>query len=543
MIKQNSDQIFTLFLVCLFLFGVMGLIPGCGILQKTAPEKSPQPELSEEAEVSPKVNPPEVINPRNIPETPREMRAAWVATVANIDWPSEPGLPVAKQKAELLAIMDRMVQLNMNAIILQVRPAADALYDSPYEPWSEFLTGKQGQAPNPYYDPLAFAIEEAHARGLELHAWFNPFRAFHYEADSDFAPSHIRNRKPELVVRYGRYWWLDPGREQAREYSLNVILDVARRYNIDGVHLDDYFYPYFEKNSRGKNIPFPDADSYQKYVKKYGPIKRGDWRRQNINRFVERLSKEIKKVKPNLLFGISPFGIWRPGHPPQIEGFDAYANLATDARKWFSEGWVDYLSPQLYWSIDHPPQSFPVLLEWWQQQNSLNRHLWPGLYTSRVGNTWDAREIGDQIQLSRKQKGAMGNIHFSVQALINNSGNIAEYLLKHQYAKPALIPATPWLSDARPPQPEASLEKIENYVAITLNPVRESMQWLWVLKVKYGDNWKIMINPGRLQRRTLPIENENGIFGGAVVSFVNKLGNESIPQMLLPVMMDAENPG
>lgn len=531
----------------LFLLSMMLMAVGCGSMQETVPEISPpqaeipprQPEIKEQPEEDEPVRGP-LIDPGNIPETPREMRAAWIATVDNIDWPSEPGLPVAQQKAELRALLDRAVQLNLNAVIFQVRPAADAQYRSSLEPWSEFLTGKQGKAPSPYYDPLAFAINEAHRRGLELHAWFNPFRAYHFAAQSGFAEDHIKNTQPDLVLKYGRYWWLDPGQPQARRHSMNVILDVAKRYDIDGVHLDDYFYPYAEKDASGNEIPFPDNRSYQNYINQNGPLIKGDWRRQNINRFVETLYKELKQVKPHVRFGISPFGIWRPGHPEQIKGYDAYANIYADARTWIREGWVDYLSPQLYWSVDQRAQSFPVLLEWWQQQNNFDRHLWPGLYTSRVGRTWDARQISQQIQVTQRQDGATGHIHFSMKALMNNVDNIADQLMDGVYSKPAVIPATDWISDEKPPQPEAELSNLGGEVLIQLSTDRQNKPWLWVLKTRYGDQWHIAIIPGWKQSRLLPMQNKNGSFAGAVVSVIDQLGNESVPQMLLPVRKGIE---
>src|SRR5699024_65000 len=192
-------------------------------------------------------------------------------------------------------------------VFFQVRTTADAFYDSPYEPWSEYLTGKQGEAPNPYYDPLRFAIKEAHKRGLELHAWFNPFRASHPSEKSAFAPNQVINEHPGWVVKYGKYYWINPGIKKARQYSIKVITDVARRYDIDGVHMDDYFYPYPAKNASGHKIPFPDNAAYQKYVHKYGKINRGDWRRKNINTFIKKLHKKLKKVNPDCRFGISPF--------------------------------------------------------------------------------------------------------------------------------------------------------------------------------------------------------------------------------------------
>lgn len=514
---------------------ILLVVSACSSTQKTVPEAKPPIEKTEPPSRA-------VIDPEAIPETPREMRAAWIATVDNIDWPSEPALPVAEQKAELCALLDRAKQLNLNAVIFQVRPTADALYESSLEPWSEFLTGKQGRAPEPYYDPLAFAIEEAHHRGLELHAWFNPFRAWHFAAKGNFAKNHIKHTNPDLVLEYGRYWWLDPGRPEAREHTLDVILDVVKRYDIDGVHLDDYFYPYAEKDARGQDIPFPDTTSYRQYIEQNNSINKGDWRRQNINRFVENLYNKLKEEKPHVRFGISPFGIWRPGHPPQIEGYDAYANIYADARKWIREGWVDYLSPQLYWPVDQKPQSFSVLLKWWQQQNRFDRHMWPGLYTSRAGNSWKADEINHQIERTREQPGATGNIHFSMKALMHNYGNIADKLLTGKYNRPALVPATTWISGEKPQQPEASLKKMGDQMLVQLPANRKKLPWLWVLKTRYGQTWQTIIIPGWQQSRLLPAENKNGAFTGAVISIVDRLGNESTPQMLLPVLEKVENP-
>lgn len=514
----------------LIFFVVILLEAGCGTVR---------PPQQEEPATAPS-KPLPVIDPAAIPVTPREMRAAWIATVDNIDWPSAPGLPVAQQKAELRALLDRAAKLNLNAVIFQVRPAADAFYKSSLEPWSEFLTGEQGKAPQPFYDPLAFAIEQAHRRGLELHAWFNPFRAWHYAAEGNVADNHIRNTKPRLIKKYGRYWWMNPGNPSARKHSMQVILDVARRYQIDGVHLDDYFYPYAEKNARGNIIPFPDEASYQRYVSQNGPIEKNDWRRQNINQFVQKLHKELKQVEPRIRFGISPFGIWRPGHPPQIEGYDAYDNLYADARKWFREGWVDYLSPQLYWAVDNPGQRFPVLLKWWHQQNQYDRHLWPGLYTSRVPEEWNAGEIIRQIRLIRKQPGASGHIHFSMQALMSNTNDIAAQLIKGAYAQPALVPASRWITHEKPSQPEASLIPQGHQFLLQLNPGSEDNPWLWVLKTKYTDTWEINIIPGWKQSLLLPMQNKNGQFSGVVISKVGRLGHTSTPQMLLPVVEQVE---
>ncbi|MBW3630866.1 MAG: family 10 glycosylhydrolase, partial [Gemmatimonadetes bacterium] len=252
------------------------------------------------------------------PPVQREFRGVWVASVSNIDWPSRPGLAVQEQKSELLAILDRAADLRLNAVILQVRPAADALYASDHEPWSEYLTGEMGRAPEPFYDPLQFAVDEAHRRGLELHAWFNPFRARHPSARSQIHGSHLSRVRPEIVRSYGTHLWMDPGEPDVREHSIRVVLDVVRRYDIDGVHIDDYFYPYKERDAAGAPIDFPDSASYARYRAGGGVLARNDWRRHNVDTFVERLDREIKREKRWVSFGVSPIGTWRPGNPPQI---------------------------------------------------------------------------------------------------------------------------------------------------------------------------------------------------------------------------------
>ena len=372
------------------------------------------------------------------PKPVREFRAAWVATVGNIDWPSQKGLSTADQKAELLAILDRAVQLKLNAIIFQVRPACDALYASQIEPWSEYLTGAMGKPPEPFYDPLAFAVEEAHKRGLELHAWFNPYRARTAIGNSPAAANHITKTRPQLVRQYGKSLWLDPGEKEVQDYSLSVIMDVVRRYDIDGVHFDDYFYPYKEKDASGQEMDFPDDSSWRRFGAG-GKLPREDWRRENVNTFVCRVYQSIKAAKPAVKFGISPFGIWRPGYPQQIQGHDAYAKLYADSRKWLANGWLDYFSPQLYWAIDPPDQSFPVLLKWWGKQNSRGRHIWPGLDSTKtsvrrrppggeaipaVNSTsprWQPEEIIAQIRLTRHQAGSSGHIHWNMRTLMRNT--------------------------------------------------------------------------------------------------------------------------
>ncbi len=307
-----------------------------------------------------------------------EFRGAWVATVHNLDWPSRPGLSAAAQQAELRAILDRARSLKLSAILFQVRPMSDALYASETEPWSQFLTGKQGQSPG--YDPLAFAIREAHARGLELHAWINPFRAAS-NARATLSAQHVARRHPEWVRRYGAQLWLDPGEPAARAYVLGIFEDIVRRYDLDGVHIDDYFYPYPLKGGAA----FPDDASWQRFGLTSG-LSRADWRRENINDFVRSMYRRVKTLKPGVLVGISPFGIWRPGVPAGTTAqLDPFAHLFADSRKWLAEGWCDYLAPQLYWNIEGE-QSFPLLLDWWREQ-SPGKPVWPGLAVDRIGRT------------------------------------------------------------------------------------------------------------------------------------------------------------
>jgi uncharacterized lipoprotein YddW (UPF0748 family) len=405
------------------------------------------------------------------PPPPREFRAAWVATVAHIDWPSSPGLTPAQQRAEAVAMLDRARAIGLNALILQVRPAADALYPNTLEPWSELISGEQGRAPNPPWDPLAFWVREAHARALELHAWFNPFRARHSSARSPAAASHRVNTHPAQVKRYGDQLWLDPGDAAAAEHSLAVVADVLRRYDIDGIHIDDYFYPYplpvqGASASSGAEQPFPDDESYASYRLGGGLLARDDWRRDSVNRFVRRFHEQARRIKPWVRVGISPFGIGRPDRRPAgITGFSQYDKLYADVELWLAEGWLDYLAPQLYWPRDREGQRFAPLLDQWLAENVKQRHVWPGLFTSQVTRgeplgprAWPAAEIVGQVA-EQRQRGerAAGHIHFSMVALMQDRDGIATRLREGSYAQPALVPATPWLAD--PPPAAATLRR------------------------------------------------------------------------------------
>lgn len=463
------------------------------------------------------------------PPVRREFRGVWVASVANIDWPSRPGLSTAEQQAELIALLDRSRQLNLNAVILQVRPAGDALYASQIEPWSEYLTGEQGRAPEPLYDPLAFAVEEAHRRGLELHAWFNPYRARHPSAKTPLAPTHIARTHPELVKEYGSFLWMDPGEEAVREFSTRVVLDVVRRYDVDGVHIDDYFYPYRERDAQGREIPFPDSASWERYVRSGGRLSRDDWRRSNVDRFVEGVYRAVKREKPWVKFGISPFGSWRPGNPPQITGFDAYQQIYADSRKWLVNGWLDYFTPQLYWPIAQTGQSYPVLLGWWVGQNVHGRHLWPGNFTSRVIPTeggWRANEIIGQVYVTRGQEGATGNVHFSMKVFMQDPDSLNERLLSGAYREPALVPATPWLGRARPARPGVTLRRDSaGGTALSLEPAGRVPAMWWVVQSRYGAGWRTEILPGGERSHVLAADSTGAGPASVSVYGVDRLGN------------------
>lgn len=383
-------------------------------------------------------------------EPPREFRGVWVASVANIDWPSRKGLSNAQLKAELDRIFETCDRVHLNAVILQVRPSADALYASRYEPWSAYLSGTQGVAPADGFDPLAYAVKGAHQHGLELHVWLNPYRAKHPNDKGPASADFIGTKHPEVVKQYGDYLWMDPGEKLVQDHSFNVFMDLVERYDIDGVHIDDYFYPYPVKGKDGKPLDFPDGPSYAKYLATGGRLVKDDWRRKNVDDFVHRVYEGIKKRKKSVKFGISPFGIYRPGVPEGIKaGVDQYAELYADCKMWFREGWCDYLTPQLYWPIKQTAQSYPTLLDWWKGQNVKGRHLWPGQFTSRTNpkeGNWGAVEVTDQIEITRKALGGeAGTVHFSMKALLENWNGVADALLAGPYKQKARIPDSPWL--------------------------------------------------------------------------------------------------
>ncbi|MBL8518745.1 MAG: family 10 glycosylhydrolase [Betaproteobacteria bacterium] len=485
-------------------------------------------------------------DPNAPPPLPREFRAAWVATVANIDWPSKPGLPVAEQQRELIAIVEKARELNLNALIVQVRPATDAMYASSLEPWSEFLTGEQGKPPLPFYDPLDMWVKEAHARGIELHAWFNPYRARHTKSVSPNAKNHVSSSLPQAVKNYGGFQWLDPGDARAADHTLAVILDVVKRYDIDAVHIDDYFYPYpvpqdpAAPAEPGKPVverDFPDDPTWQAYVAGGGTLARNDWRRDNVNRLIERIYRGIQKEKPWMRFGVSPFGLGKPEkRPPGIAGFSQYDKLYADVELWLQKGWLDYLAPQLYWPIEQKAQAFDVLLDYWIAENRVERHIWPGLYTSRIdasARSWQPDELTNQIALSRTRSGSGGQVHFSMIALMENRKGISDALKTRSYAVPALVPASPWLDVKPPSAPKVAADVTPTgraSVRYQLKNTAPEPVRIFAVSSRYGDRWVFSTAPAR-DDGTASVEVASvtslGTLNRVAVQAIDRAGNAS----------------
>jgi len=493
--------------------------------------------------------------PKQYPKAEREFRAAWVATVANINWPSEKGLSTATQQKEAIELLDLLKELNFNAVIFQVRPQCDALYKSELEPWSYYLTGEQGKAPDPYYDPLEFWINAAHDRGIELHVWLNPYRA-HHVVGGPISEHSIVKKKPELVVNLSSgYWWMDPSQKGTQDHSVAVVMDIVKRYDIDGVHFDDYFYPYPSYND---NLDFPDQKSWERYLASGGNMSRSDWRRNSVNIFIKRLYGEIKAEKPHVKFGLSPFGIWRPGHPESIKGFDQHEKLYADARLWLNEGWIDYFTPQLYWPINRYNQSYPVLLGWWESENTKGRHLWPGISLGRTPSEKVTDEAINQIMISRGMLSKdPGIVHWSIGPLKNDS-DLANGILEGPYKKQALVPPSPWLDAIPPKSPEVKTTTIKKKLRVNWSHPEPEDVARWVVYYKYGKDWEYKVLSH--QERLLDLDffeidesviKEKGLenlkdtkvlltpINEIALSAVDRLGNESRPKELkIPLPSD-----
>lgn len=377
-----------------------------------------------------------------------EFRGVWIATVDNIDWPQKNQYNVDSQKADFIRQLDLHQRNGMNAVIVQVRPATDAFYPSPYEPWSQWLTGKQGKPPYPFYDPLQFMIEESHKRGLEFHAWLNPYRANFSIGKASIAPAHITRLHPEWFLQYGGTLYFDPGNKEGQQWVLNVIRDIVHRYDIDAVHMDDYFYPY---RIAGKE--FPDGRSYA--LDNRG-LSKEDWRRSNVDSIIYHLASVIKEEKPWVKFGISPFGVWRnqdrdPMGSPTKAGQTNYDDLYADVLLWLKNGWIDYVAPQLYWEMGHKLVAYETLIDWWSK-HTYGRHMYigQGIYRALERNSFawkNPNELPNQIKLLRQYPSIQGSVYFSSTTFESNPNGWVDSLRNNYYSSPALIPPMDWLPE------------------------------------------------------------------------------------------------
>ncbi|QHT71219.1 family 10 glycosylhydrolase [Rhodocytophaga rosea] len=472
----------------------------------------------------------------------RELRGVWIATVANIDWPSQKNLSPAVQQQEFNFILDEHARNGMNAVFVQVRPVADAFYRSKYEPWSEWLTGKQGTEPNPPYDPLSFMIGESHKRGMEFHAWFNPYRATFDTVSSRLSPTHISKQHPEWLLTYAGRKLFDPGLPQVREYIVQVILDVVRNYDVDGIHFDDYFYPYPVAGDTLK-----DDSTFIKYTDDFAS--KDDWRRNNVNLLIQMVADSIKSVKPYVKFGVSPFGVWRnkaddPGGSDTRAGQSSFTHLFADSRLWIKHGWVDYILPQVYFSTRFGPVNYKKLTQWWATQ-TYNRHIYighgPYKINKNADSTWfEPQEIPRQIRFNRNTPQVKGSVYFSSKSLMANPNHVQDSLRNDLYKFPALIPTMPWL-DSIPPLAPIPEKTHKNRQGITLH-------WHTPLKAIDGDtayyyliyrfNHKENINledPGKLLAKLpSPVYSytDNSVLSKKryvyMITAVDRLHNESI---------------
>lgn len=503
-----------------FLLLIIACAPKKPLVKNTTKPKTTQPVKTIP---DPKTTPAKPELKLDLPPVNREFRAAWIATVANINWPSKNNLSTQQQKDEAVKILDLLEQANFNAVIFQARPSADALYKSDLEPWSYFLTGEIGKAPSPYYDPLEFWIDEAHKRGMELHVWLNPYRAHHTSGGPITSNSMVKKMPDQIVKLKNGMYWMDPSAEETQDQASKVIKDLVKRYDIDAIHIDDYFYPYREYNG-GKD--FPDNKTWNLYQQSGGNFSKADWRRGNVNKFIKRIHDEIKAEKSYVQFGISPFGIWKPGYPAGIRGSSQYDELYADAKLWLNEGWVDYFAPQLYWKNDGP-QSFPALLTWWESENTKKRHLYPGLNTVGMRDVSDRpTEIVNQIEFTRNiLKNSPGSIHYSVDGL---SKNYAMYeAVKNSYAKKALIPSSPWIKTDPLVKPNLTSDNSGNTVNLKWNSTDGSKVLHWILYTKYGETWETEILNKSTFSKNLPTTKNGKKLNTVAIKSVDRLGNES----------------
>ncbi|MDD5149376.1 MAG: family 10 glycosylhydrolase [Flavobacterium sp.] len=473
-------------------------------------------------------------NPKN------EFRAVWIATVENIDWPKKRTDSIEKEKADFIEILDTYKKLNYNAVIVQIRSVGDAFYPSELAPWSRYLTGKEGKAPSPYFDPLEWMITEAHARGFEFHAWLNPYRATMDLKTEILSPNHDFYKHPDWMIKYGGKYYYNPALPEVQTLLVSVVNEVVRNYDIDAIHFDDYFYPY-----KVAGEVFNDSESFAKYG---NGLSLDDWRRSNVNNLVKKVSSSIKKIKPWVQFGISPFGVWRnksidPKGSDTQAGQTNYDDLYADPLAWMENSWIDYLVPQLYWSIDHPKASYSKLLKWWSE-NSKNTAIYIGNGTYKINSDsdkkWsDPNEIPNQINVTRTYKNVEGNAFFSAKSFVNKNRNVAQLLLENQYKYPALPSAVPYSKKIVIDVPTVNLiSKDTDNSSFTIQyPLNSKVRYIMIYRAKI--NSKIDVNnPSQIIEKICLTEKCDSIKicvptkksdenNSCALTFIDYFGNES----------------
>ena len=441
------------------ILGAVLIIASTSFMMNTSKVKRKNPAVKPLETVSSLMSPEEIFV-MNHPK--REFRSAWITTFTNLDWPSKRGLTSEQQKAEFLTIVNDFQANSINAVVGQVRASSDAFYKSKISPWSEWLTGTQGKAPDNDFDPLQFMVDECHERNMEFHAWFNPFRAVSHTRFSSVAKDHISNTKPEWFFTYGNSKYYNPGIPAVRKYICEVVKEVVENYDIDGVHFDDYFYPY---TIEGQKIP--DAKQYTKNNR--GCTSLDDWRRDNINLLIQEVSQTIKTVKKHVKFGVSPLAIWRnkkqdPEGSYTNSGQSSYDNLYCDTKLWIEEDWVDYMAPQLYWSTKNEFANYNNLINWWTKY-SHERHLYVGhaIYKldERNRHSFKTAELMNQVNICRKNGKVDGSIYFRAKAFVSNHQNFQKTMSASIYKYPSLIPAMNWIDSIPPSQPLKLKAKIK----------------------------------------------------------------------------------
>lgn len=398
----------------------------------------------------------------------RALRGVWVATVTNIDWPTKPGLPNEEQKKEMITLLDEVASYHMNTIILQVRPTADAFYRSKIEPSSHWLTGKQGATLA--YDPLQFAIDECHKRGLTIHVWLNPYRVNTDTTKmSQYAPEHILHQHPEWFVTYGKAVYFNPGLDEVRTFVNSVVADIVTNYDIDAIHMDDYFYPY-----KIKGVEFPDSLTFLQHPR--GFTNKDDWRRNNVNQIIKEVNTTIKRCKPWVEFGISPFAIWRnKSEDPRgsdTKAMTNYDGLYADILTWQEKGWIDYVLPQLYFNIGYKIADYAVLADWWSKYN-YGANVYAGLAPYRVSKKakqkeWhSAKELIKQINRNKLDPNLKGEIYFSAKSMFSPNVNLKKRLTSKEYKYKTISPENNRIQRIEPVQPINPVLSVNDEVVFT----------------------------------------------------------------------------